>query len=166
MVVAPCFTVKPHPDCYLVTKPSVYTMRSCGLLNVVFLIKKFDNKYSDRSVHRGAGIDLGIFPVPWFAWVLSAGILVQVALKKSNCQFNTLKLMLCWYCGYWLFKTTHIFPSSPFLESPWYDHRSWLGVKSQLSIYLHFFFSSFLVLFYHLSLPLAHIFTWNLNCFR
>ena len=32
MVVAPCLTVKPHPDRSLVTEPSVYTMRSCGLL--------------------------------------------------------------------------------------------------------------------------------------
>ena len=32
MVVAPCLTVKPHPDWSLVTKPSVYTMRSCGFL--------------------------------------------------------------------------------------------------------------------------------------
>ena len=32
MVVAPCLTVKPHPDRYLVTEPSVYTMRSCVLL--------------------------------------------------------------------------------------------------------------------------------------
>ena len=32
MVVTPCWTVKPHPDWSLVTEPSVYTMRSCGLL--------------------------------------------------------------------------------------------------------------------------------------
>ena len=31
-VVAPCLTVKPHPDWSLVAEPSVYTMRSCGLL--------------------------------------------------------------------------------------------------------------------------------------
>jgi len=40
MVVAPCLTAKPHPDCFLLTEPSVYTMRSCGLLLffvVVFL---------------------------------------------------------------------------------------------------------------------------------
>ena len=32
MVVAPCLTVKPHPDWSLVTEPPVYTMRSYGLL--------------------------------------------------------------------------------------------------------------------------------------
>ena len=32
MVVAPCLIAKPHPDWSLVTEPSVYTMRSCGLL--------------------------------------------------------------------------------------------------------------------------------------
>ena len=32
MVVAPCLTMKPHPDWSLVTEPSVYTMRSCELL--------------------------------------------------------------------------------------------------------------------------------------
>ena len=32
MVVAPCLTVKSHPDWSLVTEPSVYTMRSCSLL--------------------------------------------------------------------------------------------------------------------------------------
>ena len=32
MVVAPCLTVKPQPDRSLVTEPSVFTMRSCGLL--------------------------------------------------------------------------------------------------------------------------------------
>ena len=31
-VVAPCFTLKPHPHCSLVTEPSACTMRSCGLL--------------------------------------------------------------------------------------------------------------------------------------
>ena len=31
MVLAPCSTVKPRPDWSLVTEPSVYTMRSCGL---------------------------------------------------------------------------------------------------------------------------------------
>ena len=32
MVVAPCLTVKPHPEWSLATEPSVYTMRYCGLL--------------------------------------------------------------------------------------------------------------------------------------
>ena len=32
MVVAPCLTAKPHPDWSLVTQPSMYNMRSCGLL--------------------------------------------------------------------------------------------------------------------------------------
>ena len=32
MMVAPCLIVKSHPDWCLVTEPSVYTMRSCGLL--------------------------------------------------------------------------------------------------------------------------------------
>ena len=32
MVVAPYLTVKPHPDCSMVTEPSVYTVRSCDLL--------------------------------------------------------------------------------------------------------------------------------------
>jgi len=32
IVVTPSLTVKPHPDWSLVTEPSVYTMRSCGLL--------------------------------------------------------------------------------------------------------------------------------------
>ena len=32
MVVAPYLTVKHHPDWSLVTEPSVYTMRYCGLL--------------------------------------------------------------------------------------------------------------------------------------
>ena len=32
MVVAPCLTVKPHPDWSLVTEPSVYTVRSYSLL--------------------------------------------------------------------------------------------------------------------------------------
>ena len=32
MVVTPCLTLKPHPDWSLVTEPSVYTKRSCGLL--------------------------------------------------------------------------------------------------------------------------------------
>jgi len=38
MVVAPCLTVKPHPDWSLVTEPSVYTMRSCGLLLFLFFV--------------------------------------------------------------------------------------------------------------------------------
>ena len=32
MVVAPLLTVKPYPDWSLVTKTSVYTVLSCGLL--------------------------------------------------------------------------------------------------------------------------------------
>ena len=36
MVVVPSLTVKPHPDWSSVTEPSVYIMRSCGLLLLFF----------------------------------------------------------------------------------------------------------------------------------
>ena len=40
MVVAPCLSMKPHPDWSLVTEPSVYIMRSCGF--AVFVNEKLD----------------------------------------------------------------------------------------------------------------------------
>ena len=78
MVVASFLTVKPHPDCILVTEPSVYNMRSYGLL-----FSSMRNFISDSVLpagrsrqcfrkfvlpgasRRDAGIGFGIFPIPW-----------------------------------------------------------------------------------------------------
>ena len=91
LVVAPCLTmtVKPHPDWSLVTEPSVYIMRSCGLLfswmrslisDSVLPVGHFLAGVSHSHTHRDTGIGLGTFPTPWFAWALSANILAVLSL--------------------------------------------------------------------------------------
>ena len=90
--VAPCLTVKHHPDWSVVTESSVYTMRSCGLLfswmrNLIsdsvlpagHSRQCFPKFFLAGVSHKDAGIGLGIFPTPWFAWALSAGILAVLS---------------------------------------------------------------------------------------
>ena len=92
-VVAHCLTVKPHPDWSFVTEPSVYTMRSCGLLLLFFewkawsltlfcLLAILDCAFPSFLAgvsYRDARISLGTFPTPWFAWALSAAILAVLS---------------------------------------------------------------------------------------
>ena len=77
MVVAPCLTVKPHPDRSFVTEPSVYAMKSCVLLfssmrslTLFRLLAILDSVFPGFLAgvsRRDAGIGLGTFPTPWFA---------------------------------------------------------------------------------------------------
>ena len=90
MVVAPWLTLKPHPNWFLVTTISLHYE---VLQFAVFLNEKLDLwlclpaghldsafiRFLARVSHRHTGIGLGTFPTPWFAWVLSAGLLAVLS---------------------------------------------------------------------------------------
>ena len=61
MAIAPCLTVKPHPNWCLVTNTSVYTTRSCGLL--FYWISFFPSIISPPCLQA---ILNSVFPSNWY----------------------------------------------------------------------------------------------------
>ena len=104
MAVAPCLTVKPHPDWSLVTELSVCTM-SMRLCSFLFSWMRSLKSYSvlpagplDSAFtsflagvshsHRDTRIGLGTFSTPWFAWALQLAYLRYWVLCLTHSRLD------------------------------------------------------------------------------